>query len=372
MRDFARRILKIIRKLIYILTIPKKTKQKIEMSQDEVKKFLYNITPIPNGKIETNNKIVPQIDLSIIVAAYNVEQYIDQCIKSLLQQETKYQYEIIIVNDGSTDETLQKIMKYSYDNRIIIIDQDNKGLSGARNIAIAQMKGKYVTFVDADDYMLPNAIENFLDIAYQKNADIVEGSAFSFFDNGKLSRRFKHKEKIKQVNPVKEFLGYPWGKVYKSKIFEKYHFPEGYLFEDTIFAMFIYPLCKECWTMGSNVYAYRVNKNGITQKAKANKRSIESQWITEYLLNQQFKEKIVSVDIYNQFLDQIAMNYSRSKELGNEVKKALFLENRNLYFKYYKKYKFKPEGYKKRKLEKYLKEGNIDKGLHLLNYWDSL
>lgn len=71
-------------------------------------------------------------------------------------------------------------MKYSYDNRIIIIDQDNKGQSGARNIAIAQMKGKYVTFVDADDYMLPNAIENFLDIAYQKNADIVEGSAFSF------------------------------------------------------------------------------------------------------------------------------------------------------------------------------------------------
>ena len=65
----------------------------------------------------------------------------------------------------------------------------------------------------------------------RRNADIVEGSAFSFFDNGKLSRRFKHKEKIKQVNPVKEFLGYPWGKVYKSKIFEKYHFPEGYLFE---------------------------------------------------------------------------------------------------------------------------------------------
>lgn len=241
---------------------------------------LKNIYSFPDGTVDANNKISKVIDLSIIIPAYNVEQYIEQCVESILNQTTQYEFEVIIVNDGSKDKTAALLKRFEDDIRVKIIHQENRGFSGARNRALEEYHGKYIMFVDSDDYILLNAIENLLGTAYDNDADIVEGAAFSFYDDGKISRLFKHSCSNKKVNPVHDMTGYPGGKVFKSEIFEHIKFPEHFLFEDTILIMLIYPTYKDCWVINDEVYAYRVNMKGITQNLKNNFRSIESQWIT--------------------------------------------------------------------------------------------
>ena len=99
--------------------------------------------------------------LNNMVPSYNVEKYIEKCIDSLVYQEN-IEFEIIIVNDGSTDKTFNKIceIKNKYPKEITVVNQKNKGLGGARNTGLRHAKGKYITFVDSDDYLLKNTFSN--------------------------------------------------------------------------------------------------------------------------------------------------------------------------------------------------------------------
>ena len=106
-----------------------------------------------------------------MVPVYNVEEYVSKCIRSILQQTFK-NYELIVVNDGSTDDSLGKLQQFS-DNRLKIIDQKNKGLSGARNTGIKHAVGKYITFIDSDDWISNDYLEVMINCAKKYNADIV-------------------------------------------------------------------------------------------------------------------------------------------------------------------------------------------------------
>lgn len=114
--------------------------------------------------------------VSIIVPIYNTEIYLRKCIDSLLDQTYKH-IEIILVNDGSTDSSFSICLEYAnkYSN-IKIVNQQNKGVSAARNAGIAEASGKYVTFVDSDDFLAPNAIQIMHDLIFEKNVDIVSAS----------------------------------------------------------------------------------------------------------------------------------------------------------------------------------------------------
>ena len=99
--------------------------------------------------------------ISIVIPAYNVEKYIDRCIKSVLDQ-TYNNLQIIIVNDGSTDSTLEKCQKYR-DHRIEVYSKQNGGLSDARNYGIQFAEGKYIAFVDSDDWLAKTMISELYD-----------------------------------------------------------------------------------------------------------------------------------------------------------------------------------------------------------------
>ncbi len=111
--------------------------------------------------------------ISYIIPCYNVEQYVNRCIKSLYNQglETK-DFEVIAVNDGSTDETAAILHSLDYPN-LIIIDQDNEGLSTARNVGLKVARGEYVWFIDSDDYIKPNITTDLLRIATDNKLDIL-------------------------------------------------------------------------------------------------------------------------------------------------------------------------------------------------------
>ena len=105
------------------------------------------------------------IKISVVVAIYNVEKYLEKCIQSIIFQTYK-NIEIILVNDGSTDNSLNICKKYkSEDSRIIIINQENQGVSVARNNGIDRASGEYILFVDGDDYLRTDIIEKLLNNA---------------------------------------------------------------------------------------------------------------------------------------------------------------------------------------------------------------
>jgi glycosyltransferase involved in cell wall biosynthesis len=147
------------------------------------------------------------IELSIIVPVYNVESYLERCIVSLLNQDIELsQYEILLVNDGSTDESLavaQQLEKES--DNVRIISQKNQGLSGARNTGIKNASGKYVWFVDADDYIEHNCLKQLLDEADNFNVD-----AYAFLEKKISDGSIEFELHCKQILPLGKVIDGKW------------------------------------------------------------------------------------------------------------------------------------------------------------------
>ena len=123
--------------------------------------------------------------ISVIIPVYNVEKYLSQCLDSILNQTFK-DFECICVNDGSTDKSLAILQEYvNKDDRIKIINQENKGLSGARNSALKIVNGKYITFIDSDDFVTIDYLEKLINIAEKEDSDIVycRHKMYYFVDN---------------------------------------------------------------------------------------------------------------------------------------------------------------------------------------------
>lgn len=112
-----------------------------------------------------------KVDVSIIVCAYNAASTIDRCLNSLLAQKTSASFKIIIVNDGSTDDTKEHLDQFNQNEKILLINKKNTGASDSRNIALTRVHSTYVTFVDSDDYVDTDYLETLYD-QYKKYPDI--------------------------------------------------------------------------------------------------------------------------------------------------------------------------------------------------------
>lgn len=151
---------------------------------------------------------------TVIIPVYNVAAYLAKCIDSVLKQEFK-QYEVILIDDGSTDESGTICDKFAeQDKRIVVIHQKNKGLSAARNIGIENAKGEYILFLDSDDYWHDSSA---LNIIYSRlnvsNADILSFNYMSFITNKKEYNRI-----MKRLNQNKDVLR--WSKNRKVQMLQ--------------------------------------------------------------------------------------------------------------------------------------------------------
>ena len=108
--------------------------------------------------------------VSIIVPIYNVEQYVNRCVDSILAQ-TYSNIEVILIDDGSTDKSRERISVYNNDPRCKVVYKDNGGASSARNVGISLASGEYIYFIDADDYIVESAIELLVDTMTRTRAD---------------------------------------------------------------------------------------------------------------------------------------------------------------------------------------------------------
>ncbi len=267
------------------------------------------------GSALADHRLDIQADLQIVVPAYKVEKYIGRCLDSVLRQTTKYKIMVTVVNDGSPDKTREILRKYESDARVTVIDQENKGLSVARNTAIDTIKGRYVTFLDSDDELHPGSIDVWLDTAYRENADLVVGGYTTFSDSHWPQSTVVHPYEVID-HWCRVVHGYPWGIAIKADRMQHLCFPEGYWFEDTMYAFLLYPTSNKCVTIPDIVYHYRSNPYGISATSAGNPKVIDTLLVTMQLLADGEKLGIKpDAPLYNVFLYQVSQNYNRIHSL---------------------------------------------------------
>lgn len=211
--------------------------------------------------------------ISVVVPVYNVEEYIDRCIRSIINQSYK-NLQIILVDDGSEDKS-GKICEYyaKCDKRISVIHKQNGGLSDARNIGINIAQGKFITFVDSDDYILENYIERLYSLLYETNADISIIGVETIFRNHVAEKRelkyypptvYTKEEAIRETLNVR-LRQSAWGKLYKIELFNNIRFPKGKLYEDLAIVFNILCVANKVVFSNEALYMYMIRKNSIMQ-----------------------------------------------------------------------------------------------------------
>ncbi len=214
--------------------------------------------------------------ISIIVPVYKVEQFLEKCINSLLNQTYK-NLEIILVDDGSPDNSGLICDKYAKkDKRIKVIHVENGGVSRARNIGIDNATGKYLTFVDSDDYIEINSYSKLLshidnktelicyNYKYDNNGECSE--AIVELKTGSISKSSLYNEIIKE----KSICGYPWNKLYRLDIIKKFNikFDEDIkIMEDLIFNLKYLEVISNIKYVDDAIYYYVQRENSALKKS---------------------------------------------------------------------------------------------------------
>ena len=215
--------------------------------------------------------------ISIIVPVYNVEEYLKQCLDSILGQ-TYRNWELILVNDGSTDSSGLICQEYAEkDARFRYFEKENGGQSEARNYGIEQAQGEYLTFVDSDDWVTETYIEELYSKLRHYNADISITNYFIFQESNATFYKhvFEPWEKDYDSKYLLEhyfenqegdfFLSTVWGKLYKKSLFEWLRFPKGMTSEDAALVYKIYDLAEKIVYFHKDSYCYR-QREGSTSK----------------------------------------------------------------------------------------------------------
>lgn len=303
--------------------------RKSRLSYDEAKALLNEKHADHEAVIKSHNSIDYRFDLHIVIPAYNVSSFVAQCLDSIFSQKTSFDFYVTVVNDGSTDKTLSVLEDYRKKhgiNNLEIIDQKNGGIAAARNAGLKSVLGRYVMFVDSDDCLAEGAIECLMKKAVEMDADIVEGSSIMVFSDGHVEDDLIHSERPEGLR------GQPWGKVIKASVFENLCFPEGYDYEDSIFAFCIYPFYKRQYTVPDVVYKYRVNENSITRSICKSYKVIDHFWLMEKLWEYDAERDAADQKL---FLRTLALGGKRTRNLEESVSEAGFVFLSNLYLKHF-------------------------------------
>ena len=215
--------------------------------------------------------------LSIIVPGQNVEAYIGKCLDSLLNQDiNSSDYEIIVVNDGSTDRTKEIVEGYvSSHSNVILINQQNKGLSGARNSGVNVARGLYVMYIDSDDYIEKNVLGGLLAQAERDNLDVLRYNYRNVDeDYNVIVPKRNNKLYVDYSGDVTDgfsflthrlgYACYAWQFLIKAEIAKNVLFKEGIYFEDTEWAPRMLNEAKRAASTDLVVYNYLKRTNSIT------------------------------------------------------------------------------------------------------------
>lgn len=270
--------------------------------------------------------IIPKV--SIIVAAYNVEKYIEKCLLSLINQ-TLTDIEILIIDDGSTDGTAERIKKFT-DKRIKYLKKENGGLSDARNYGINHARGEYLTFVDGDDFVELDIYEKLYTTAQIGKFDLVECGYFKDFQNYTVKKIDKERF-LKKIN----FKPYnQWNKLLKFDLIKNngLKFKENIWYEDFDFNIKLATFVKNATYLPIPLYHYIQRDDSImhsiTQKVKDIYKIVDDV-ILFYKENNMYKK--FYDDLEYLFIKELLLS-SGKRFLEHDILKKTDLLNKNFLF----------------------------------------
>lgn len=217
------------------------------------------------------------IKLSIIIPIYKVEKYIVECIESICCQLIDG-VEVILVNDGTPDNSMLLAHQYISENynhlknQFVFVDQENQGLSGARNTGISVSKGEYIAFLDSDDKLQETYFNKILKIIIEYDVDLIQFSALRFDNTGNYSSFLKNNmntgiaelDEKTLVSIFEDSSWFAWLRVYKKKLFQSDLFPVGRNYEDAFLVPKLLLKSKNAYFLNENLLFYRINMEGIT------------------------------------------------------------------------------------------------------------
>nr|WP_308499447.1 glycosyltransferase family 2 protein [uncultured Agathobacter sp.] len=242
--------------------------------------------------------------ISIVIPIYNVELYLDRCLKSIVNQ-TYDNLEIILVDDGSVDRCSNICDNWGKkDHRIKVIHKKNGGLSDARNSGTNIANGKYITYIDSDDWVSNYYVEMLYKTIYKTEADIA------VCNFTKTNKEIQYKEKLcnpivyNNLEAIKKMLyqknidNSAWGKLYPTNLMKKMLYPTGRLYEDLFITYKVFANVNKVAYLNSSLYYYWINPNGI--------------------MNSGFSEKIFDeIDAVDEIVDYVEKNIP-------DIKKAAY------------------------------------------------
>lgn len=211
--------------------------------------------------------------LSVVIPIYNVERTLARCVESVLGQHVEGM-ELILVDDGSTDRSVLVANRYQNRPHVTLIHKANGGLSDARNEGLYYAKGRYVTFVDSDDYLLPDTYAPLMAmLEAHPEYDILE---YSFVRETSCGRKIIKLPEREYTHIGDYWLGcrgyehtYAWNKIYRRSLFDGTPWAKGRLFEDVYAMGGLLPKVHTLRTTSRGTYRYTYNPSGITVKADA-------------------------------------------------------------------------------------------------------
>lgn len=290
-----------------------------------------------------------EILVSIIVPIYKVEKYLRQCIESIIEQTHK-NIEILLIDDGSPDTSLQICEEYAKkDSRIKVFSKPNGGLSDARNYGLERCKGKYIAFIDSDDYVHKEYIQELLKKCIETKSDIAMCGIKRVDDNGQELEEIEitdkqiqtGKEMILEINDYSTTNVVAWNKLYKRHLFNNIEYPKGKLHEDEFTTHKLLYNANQIAITQEKLYFYRYNANSIMNSSLSIKRLHILEALEDRL--KYFKTNNEE-EIYNntiiRYIDTIIYLYNISNaKKDKEIRKKILEKYKELYKTEFKKAK---------------------------------
>ena len=297
--------------------------------------------------------------VSVIIAAYNIEEYIERCIESVINQ-SEIEIEIIIVNDGSTDNTLNIIKKMSdLDERIIIINQKNQGLVETRKRGLKNANGKFILFLDGDDWLENNCVEELYKTAIDKNADVVLYNAYKAYEDKKETFNTFNKNLIDDIkkNPIKNLLldnisPTIWSKFIKRSFIEENNikFPENISYaEDLATVSNIFINNPKIVFNENRLYNYYHRDNSISNKVSSKVLEVDN-------AIQFIEDQLVESNSYDENKEEFEFTVFRHMLISKILRINQLYPERKKVFKQYKERNIDIN--KNKYIDKYFSYGN--------------
>ena len=239
-----------------------------------------------------------KIDISLIIPVYNVEKYLHRALRSV-ENQTFDNFEVIIVNDGSTDNSMKIVEEFVNRNKnFSVISQENKGLSEARNVGLRHSRGQYIAFLDSDDFLEPNYLETLYLSAIKTCADIVCCNFYFYYENTKLRiwcpintipGVYSSEKAMKKITSCVGTFHFAWNKLYRRSLFtdHKIEFQKMY-FEDCVTSPVLFFYAHTVTFINKCLYNYVMRENSILHTMNAQK---INDFVRSIGINRDFYEK---------------------------------------------------------------------------------